>query len=691
MPTDPICGMVVEESSPLHATVQGTTYYFCSESCLLEFTRPELELRNIKFSLALSVVLGIPILFLSYVPVVLPIATGLVLLVLATPVQFVAGYRFYRGTFDAIKMRSSNMDVLIAIGTSAAYFYSLAYVLFPRQFPFGGLYFDTSAVIIALILVGRLLEHSVRSRATAAIRKLADLQPRSVTVVRSGVEEKLPIEELQVGDEFVVHPGEKIATDGTVVSGNSSVDEKLVTGESLPVEKTLGGKVIGGTVNGTGALVVRATGVGQDTTLAKIVKIVQESLSSKGPVERLVDTISTYFVPIVVSVALLSFLGWTVLAHKSPSFGFTTAVAVLIIACPCALGLATPAAIAVGAGKGAENGILIKGGEYLERTEKIDTVVFDKTGTLTRGKPSLTDVLRTSQISEDEVLKLAAIAEKRSEHPIALAVLKEAEEKFGKVPDPESFESFPGKGVHVKFSGREILLGIPGYLTAQKIDVNADITSKVASLQSEGKTVSLLSVNSNVSGIIAVADTVKEHAKRAVEGLQKMGLDVMMLTGDSLATASAIAGELGIKKFEAEVAPEKKYEVIKELQTEGHKVAMVGDGVNDAPALAQSDVGIAIGSGSDIALETGGLILMKDDPRDVVAGIQLSRKTMRKIKENLFWAFIYNIGLIPVAAGLLYVLFGVLLNPIFAGAAMALSSVTVVTNSLTLRRFRPKF
>ncbi|MDA4111980.1 MAG: heavy metal translocating P-type ATPase [Thaumarchaeota archaeon] len=694
MATDPVCGMVVEENpETLHATVRGTMYYFCSESCLLEFTRPELELRNIKLSLALSLALGIPILILSYVSVKLPVPLGWLLLLLATPVQFIAGWRFYRGTYDALKMRSSNMDILIAIGTSAAYFYSLVYVLFPKQFPFGGLYFDTSAIIIALILTGRLLEYGVRSRASEAIRKLADLQPANVTIVVDGTEKEIPIEKLSPEDFFIVRPGDRIATDGIVVDGHSSVDEKLVTGEGIPVEKLMGNQVIGGTINGQGALKVRATRVGTDTTLSKIVHIVQQAQNSKGPVERLVDTISRYFVPIVVLVALASFLGWTFIAHEPISFGFTTAVAVLIIACPCALGLATPAAIVVGAGKGAENGILIKGGEYLERTQKIDTVVFDKTGTLTRGEPEVTDIVnfKPKEISDDELLQYAAICEKRSEHPLASAILTKAGEEFrGKeIPDPESFESVPGSGVHAVYLGHDLQFGSSRIVESL---VNRDIQSKLNELQKQGKTVMILSVDNQIAGLIAAADTVKEHSRETVKALQKMGLKVMMLTGDNRNTAAAIANQVGIEDYVSEVVPAEKYEAIKKLQTEEHrKVAMVGDGVNDAPALAQADVGIAIGSGSDIAIETGGIILMKDDLRDVVAGIQLSRATMNKIKQNLFWAFIYNVGLIPVAAGLFFVVFGVLLNPIFAGLAMAMSSVTVVTNSLNLRRFKPKF
>jgi Cu+-exporting ATPase len=706
MPTDPVCGMFVEESpDALHATVNGVTYYFCSESCLQTFTAPERERRVLKRNVVISLALGVPILILSYSSSVMPSSfpIGWLLLLLATPVQFVAGWRFYQGTWNAVKMRSSNMDFLITVGTSAAYLYSLVYVLSPSAFPYGGLFFDASAMIIALVLVGRLLEESVRGKATDAIRKLADLQPRVATVIRvGGLEEAVPIEQVAKGDVLLIKPGERIATDGEVVDGHSSVDERMVTGESIPLEKSIGDEVIGATINGSGVLKVKATRVGADTTLSKIVQVVQEAQSTKAPVERLVNTIAAYFVPIVVTVAIASFAAWVWIAGKPVSFGFTAAIAVLVIACPCALGLATPAAIVVGAGKGAENGILIKGGEYLERTQKIDTVVFDKTGTLTRGEPSVTDVVSlvpvavagsASYSSDGEVLRYAATAEKRSEHPLASAILSEFAKTFPEnpvPPDPDSFDSVPGQGVHAVFGRKDVLFGNSRLMDANNVALTPEAQNRLAQLRREGKTTMLLAIDKKIAGMVAVADTVKPSAKEAIAGLQKMKIEVAMLTGDNKETAAAIASQLGIGTYFAEVLPTAKSEMIKRLQQEGRKVAMVGDGINDAPALAQADVGIAIGSGSDIAIETGGLILMRDDLRDVVAGIQLSRKTMAKIKENLFWAFAYNVALIPVAAGLLYILTGVLLNPILSGAAMAMSSVTVVTNSLSLRRFKPK-
>ena len=694
MATDPVCGMYVEESpGSLQATVNGRTYYFCAESCLQTFLAPAVELRSLKRNITLSLALGLPTLVLSYValfPSSFPV--GWLLLAMATPVQFVAGRRFYQGTWNAVKMRSSNMDFLIAVGTSAAYFYSLAYVLFPAEFPYGGLYFDTSSMVIALILVGRLLEQTVKVRATDAIRKLGELQPRTATVVRAdGAEEEVPIERVTVGDTFLVRPGERIATDGVVVKGRSSVDEKMVSGESLPVEKAEGSAVIGATINGSGALRVRATHVGADTALSKIMQIVQDAQDTKAPVERLVNTIAAYFVPIVVTVALVSFGLWLMVAGKPVSFAFTAAVAVLVIACPCALGLATPAAIAVGAGKGAENGILIKGGEYLERTQKIDTVVFDKTGTLTRGEPQVTDIQGLGE-GDGDVLRLAAVAERNSEHPLATAILKRYAEDFrSSAPTPDGFEALPGLGIRASYSGSQILFGNEALLGRYGVGISDAAAAKAESLRKEGKTVMLLARDGALAGLVAVADTVKPTSRDAVAGLKKMGLETIMISGDNRLTSAAIAEEVGIGRYFAGVLPAEKSEIIRKLQSEEHRrVAMVGDGINDAPALAQADVGIAVGSGSDIAVETGGMILMRDDLRDVVAGIQLSRKTMAKVKQNLFWAFAYNVALIPVAAGVLYLLVGVLLNPIISGAAMAMSSVTVVTNSLSLRRFKPR-
>ncbi len=695
MAKDPICGMYVDETpGALSATVDGKTSYFCSESCLRIFTAPAVELRSLKRDIALGLTLGVPVLVLSYISVLPSLTGGLLLMAMATPVQFFAGRRFYRGAWNAIRTRSSNMDLLVAIGTSSAYFYSAAFVLFPAEFPFGGLFFDASAMIISFLLVGKYLEQLVRARATTAVRRLAELQPATATVVKNdGTEEAVPIELVSEGDVFLVRPGERIATDGIVVEGHSAVDEKLVTGESVPTEKFAGNPVIGATINGSGLLKVKATRVGTDTTLSKIVQSVEDAQRTKAPVERLVNTVSAYFVPAVIAVAVATFCLWLLVAGKSVSFAFTAAVAVLVVACPCALGLATPAAIAVGAGKGAEQGILIKGGDQLERAQKIDTVVFDKTGTLTLGEPSVTDVLSVGATNDDSsVLKLAAVAERSSQHPLASAILGRFREEYPDltVPEPESFDSSPGLGVRARHGGRTLLFGNPGLMRQNGVAPDDAAEAKAAELRSQGKTVMMLAEGGEIVGLVAAADRVRPTAKEAVSALQRMGLDTVMVSGDSEETCRSIAEQLGIDKFYAEVAPTLKPEILNRLQGEGKKVAMVGDGVNDAPALAKADVGIAMGSGSDAAMETGGIVLMNNDPRNVAAGIQLARKTMTKVKENLFWAFAYNVVLIPVAAGLLYVVTGDLLSPILAGAAMAMSSVTVVTNSLLLRRFTPK-
>jgi Cu+-exporting ATPase len=534
------------------------------------------------------------------------------------------------------------------------------------------------------------MEHIVKGKASEAVRKLLDLQPRMAKVLRGAEEIEVPVEEVQVDDIFVVRPGEKMPADGIVADGYSSVDQSVITGESIPVEKKVGDEVIGASINRTGMLKIRATKVGTDTALSQIVKMVEEAIVSNAPIQRLADKISSYFVPVVALIALGSALFWYFVWGLPFAVSFIILISVLIVACPCALGIATPAAIMIGASKGAQNGILIKNGEYLEKAYKLQTVVFDKTGTLTQGKPSLTNVVAFASRGEGDVLRYAAIAEKGSEHPLGEAIIAGAEMKGLTISDPDSFESIAGHGVRAKFEGRDILLGNRKLMT--KYGISPERAERtLSSLEAEGKTAMLVALDRDLAGVVAVADTLKESAVEAVKRLGEMGVEVVMLTGDNRRTADAIAGKLSIERVLADVLPADKAKVIKELRGEGKIVAMVGDGVNDAPALASSDVGIAIGSGTDIAKEAGGIVLIKDDVRDVANAIQLSRKTVRKIKENLFWAFIYNIILIPIAAGVLIPLFGLgaILNPIYAAVAMALSSITVTLNSMLLNRWKP--
>jgi Cu+-exporting ATPase len=682
MAKDPVCGMFVEESpEALKAEVRGTVYYFCSEGCLRAFLRPEIEHRNILVATIFSFTLGVPILILSNIMMGLAALNkgdlNLLLFALATPVQFIAGRRFYAGLLHALRAKAANMDTLIAVGTTAAWGYSTVVTFLPQAVPPEArvVYFETSTLIIGFILLGRLLESKMRRRASDAIRKLMGLQPRVATVIRGDSLIEVPVEEVRVGDLLLVKPGERIPVDGVVEEGYSYVDEKMVTGESVPVEKRVGDEVIGATINKSGVLKIRATRVGADTTLAQIIRLVEEAAAAKAPIERLADKVSRYFVPAVILISILSFTVWLTLASNFIK-AFTSLVAVLIIACPCALGLATPAAIVVGTAKGAEKGILIKGGEYLERAGRVDTVVFDKTGTLTKGVPAVTDIV--AEDDPKEVLRLAAVAEKNSEHPIAEAVIKKAEELGLRIDEPSSFEALPGLGVKARLDGTEILVGNSRLLAEQGVSVER-FREAAERLSYEGKTVIYVASSGKLLGLIAVADTLKEGAKDAVKGLKDLGLRVLILTGDHRTTAEAVARELGVDEVLAEVLPADKASVIKNLQQEGRVVAMVGDGVNDAPALAQSDLGIAIGSGTDIAVEAAGIVLIKDDPRDVTEAIKLSRRTLRKIKQNLFWAFVYNTAFIPVAA------LG-LLSPIFAAIAMSLSSVSVVANSLTLKR-----
>lgn len=683
MAKDPVCGMFVEKSDDaLKVEIKGTTFYFCAQTCLDTFTKPESELKKLKIYAILSFTLGIPALIFSMTNL-LPeeITKNLFLFILVTPVQFIAGYNFYRGTYHAIKARSANMDTLIAIGTSAAWGYS-SIVTFAPEYFIGDVYFDTAALIIAFITTGKLLEHYVKGKATDAVRKLLDLQPKMATVIHNGEEIEIPVEEVKIKDIVLIKPGAKIPVDGTIIEGRSTVDESMITGESIPVEKNVNDEVIGATINKTGFLTIKAIKVGADTTLAKIVKLVEEAQISQAPIERIADRVSSYFVPIVIAVSLSAFFGWFYFAGATFNHAFTSLVAVLIVACPCALGLATPAAIVVGTGKGAQNGILIKGGEYLEKAYKIRTVIFDKTGTLTEGHPSVTDVIQIGDLSTNELVSLTASTEKGSEHPLAEAVLGYAKTHNISYKKATTFETIPGHGVRAVVDGRSLLLGNRRLMTKEKVGIN-QFEDRISGLEKEGKTVIIMAVDGKPEGFLAIADTLKPSSKDAIRELTKMGVETIMLTGDNERTAQAIAQQVGIDRVIANVLPVDKARIVKELQMEGKTVAMVGDGINDAPALAQSDVGIAIGSGTDVAVEAAGMVLIKNDLMDVSTGIKLSQSTMSKIKQNLFWAFFYNVALIPVAAS-------GLLNPILAAAAMALSSITVVTNSLTLKRFDPK-
>jgi len=583
------------------------------------------------------------------------------------------------------------MDLLIGLGTTAAWVYSTIATFVPSFFPGGGTYFETSAIIITLIQTGNLLEYITKGRASEAVHRLLSLQPTMAHVVRNGSEISIPVEEVAVGDILLVRPGEKIPVDGRVVEGESAIDESMITGESLPRDKRNGDEVIGATVNKTGLLRIQATKVGQDTVLSQIAKLVEEAQVGKAPLQRLADRVSAYFVPSVILIATASGLFWYFVAGIGLAFSLLAFVSVVIIACPCALGIATPAALLVGTGKGAENGILIKGGDQLEEAGKIKTIIFDKTGTLTKGQPSVTDIVPIGKLSEIQILSYAGAVEKGSEHPLAAAVVNAAKDKRIEISDPSSFEALPGLGVKATVGGRDVLLGNLELMSKFSVPVEA-YSERIRDLQDQGKTISLLAVDRQPAALIGLADTVKESSAPTVKALKKMGLDVVMLTGDNERTARAIAQTLGIDTIFANVRPGGKEDVVRKIQKDG-KVAMVGDGINDAPALAAADVGIAIGSGTDVAKETGGIILIKDDMMDVPKALELSKATVRKIKQNLLWAFIYNVALIPIAAGILVPFLGAGIYqvlPLLAGAAMAISSVTVVSNSLLLRRFNPR-
>ena len=674
-------------------TIQDVGYQVIEpEKTVLQDTEGKERQRHIqrlKILLAASIALTTPIILLMLFPVLPMQQNNILMFILATPVQFIVGWTFYVGTYKGLRNRTANMDTLIAMGTSTAWLYSTAVTFAPSQFPGAGVFFDTATMIMSFILLGKLLDAIAKGRTSEAIRKIMGLQAKTARIIRNGEEEEIPIEDVQVGDIVVVRPGEKIPVDGIVTEGYSAVDEKVITGESMPVEKKNGDQIVGATMNKTGVLKFKATKVGKETVLAQIISMVEDALSSKAHIQRLADIASGYFVPIIIITATLSAMAWYFIAGATFIFALTVFIAVLIVACPCALGLATPTAIMVGVGKGAENGILIKNGETLEAAYKLQTVVFDKTGTLTKGEPEVTDIIPTEAFKEDQLLQLASIAEKNSEHPLGEAIVKKAKEKGLQIDEPDIFNALPGYGVEVEHKDTKVLLGNRRLMDANNLDIGA-FDVKMNGLEEEGKTAMLLAVDNQLAGLIAVADTLKEHSADAVKTLQQMGLEVIMITGDNQKTANAIAKQLGINGVFSEVLPSEKSTEIKRLQSEGKVVAMVGDGINDAPALAQANIGIAVGSGTDVAIETGDIVLIKNDLRDVVVAIQLSRATMKKIRQNLFWAFFYNIFLVPLAAGAFYPIIHVLFNPVYAAAAMASSSVTVVTNASLLRRFKPK-
>jgi len=693
MAKDPICGMYVEEGRhALQTTRYGTTYYFCSETCLAQFQAPEKTLARLKRLVALGAAFTIPIAALTYLPIIPDHnINNLVMFALSLPVQFVVGYRFYLGSYDALRSRIGNMDLLIGLGTTAAWVYSTIATFVPGFFPGSGTYFETSAIIITLIQTGNLLEYITKGRASEAVHRLLSLQPTMAHAIRNGSEISIPVEEVAVGEILVVRPGEKVPVDGRVIEGNSAIDESMITGESLPRDKRNGDEVIGATVNKTGLLKIQATKIGQDTVLSQIAKLVEEAQVGKAPLQRLADKVSAYFVPSVILIATASGLFWYFVAGIGLTYSLLAFVSVVIIACPCALGIATPAALLVGTGKGAENGILIKGGDQLEEAGKINTIIFDKTGTLTKGQPSVTDIVPVGKLTEIQILGYAGAVEKGSEHPLAAAVVNAAQGKRIELSDPSGFEALPGLGVKATVRGHEVLLGNLELMGKFSVPVEA-YSERMMELQDQGKTISLLALDREPVSLIGLADTVKESSAPTIKALKKMGLDIVMLTGDNERTAKAIARTLGIDTIFANVRPSDKEEIVKKLQ-KGGKVAMVGDGINDAPALAAANVGIAIGSGTDVAKETGGIILIKDDMTDVPKALELSKATVRKIKQNLLWAFVYNVALIPIAAGILVPFLGpgiYQVLPLLAGAAMAISSVTVVSNSLLLRRFNPK-
>jgi len=691
MPRDPVCGMYIDAEKSIKRKIGDRTYYFCSETCARTYEQPERELKAMKRRVAIALlgVVSVALLrVLAMIGLVIAFMTitlagisvwDLAFFILSTPIVWIAGWSIHYGAYKAIKNRTINMDVLITVGVLAGWTYGVIGTFFPSIAPGGHGYFEIAIAILAFIILGKFIEETIRRKSAAAIRKLLELKPTVARVLRNNEEIEVSVDEIKPGDILIVKPGEKIPTDGIVIDGYSSVDEKMITGESIPVEKKVGSEVIGATINKTGVLKVKATKVGDETALMQIVHLVEEAQASKAPIQKFADQIVKYFVPAVFIIAGVAFIYW------SFTRGFTTAflvlLTVLLIACPCALGIATPTAILAGVGKGAEYGILLRGGEYVEKTGKLTMVIFDKTGTLTKGEPSVTNIISFKGYSKNKVLELAAAVEKNSEHPLAEAILKAAIKEGVNIPNIERFEAIPGKGVKAIYNSYEILLGNKKLMEEANINID-EVKELISKFEEEGKTVMILSVNRELAGVISVMDTIKNEAFEVVKQLKNMKLKVAMLTGDNEKTAKAIAKQIGIDMVFANVLPWEKAEIIKKLQEKGEVIAMVGDGINDAPALAQADIGIAIGSGTEVAKEAGGIILVKDNLLDVTRGILLSKAVMKKIKQNLFWAFLYNSTLVPIAAAGLLINYG---GPVIAASAMALSSLFVVSNAATLK------
>ena len=666
--------------------------------------RKEKEIRTLKTKFIVSLIFAVPLFYLAMAPMVPgidlpipgflgidshPLSYAIAQIILLTPIV-IAGNKFYTVGFKALIRKNPNMDSLIALGTTAAIVYSLYSVygiITGNPGAVHGLYLESAGVIITLIMLGKSLEALSKGKTSDAIKKLMGLSPKTATLIIEGKETEMPIEDVEIGHIILVKPGEKIPVDGEVIEGFTSIDESMLTGESIPIDKKIGDKVFAATINKNGIIKFKATKVGNETALAQIIKLVEDAQGSKAPIAKMADIVAGYFVPIVVAIAIIAFAGWLIAGHTI-AFALTIFISILVIACPCALGLATPTAIMVGTGKGAEYGILFKGGEALETTHKIDAIVFDKTGTITEGSPEVTDIIPVGDMLKSQLLKIAASGERGSEHPLGNAIVRRAEEEGLEFIKAEEFQAIPGHGIEVMLEEKSVIIGNRKLMKERRIDL-LDLDDKVEKLADEGKTPIFVAVDGKAAGIIAVADVVKGGSAKAIAEIMAMGIEVVMITGDNEKTAKAIAKIVGVDRVLAEVLPQHKADAVKNLQAEKKVVAMVGDGINDAPALMQADIGIAIGSGTDVAMESADIVLMKSDLMDVTTAIHLSKSTIRNIKQNLFWAFGYNSAGIPIAAGLLYVFGGPLLNPMFAAAAMSLSSVSVVSNALRLRRFKP--